>query len=323
MNQGDFVSIDEVSSSADRGAAHLIRNRRPLIDPAAVRRKRDWTVICVLGEREGPDGPEVQVKCANTLVPGPSIAYDKDRRAYVEADGMRHYIAKKSSATTNAADQVAFDCRWEDEFIPVELLSRVQQRSAAAGSRSTSAPLSADADAAVNRTSTLSPTGYNSTERNQRSTSTLSAITFSNLELAHPTSLRFRPTSHMVNYAPGIHDLIERSLGVELATLIGVAPRVVQRRISGAIVRPLQVQEWCIKRKSYLINLLLAQNAEAVLVHMKGEDVLEPCRRCAEDFVTWQGCIVGDDFGEGKRGKMCSFRRDSKYRGSAGDEPTG
>lgn len=52
-------------------------------------------------------------------------------------------------------------------------------------------------------------------------------------------------------------------------------------------------------RKKHEINIQDHQNAEAVLVHMQGHDVVEACSRCKGGMGVMQGCVVETTLGKG------------------------
>lgn len=287
-----------------------------------------------------PDGKKILVEWKDTLVPGKCIKYDEDDREYVRADGMDRYIASQSRGECDVKGQVRFNCKWEPSEILKEQLADhldCDQSRSDAGSDSGSAAV---ATATMFRTpaSTSPPPGQpvlNPTPTSSQNTTaserpplplarepSVSTLNFDHLPKAHPTKLQFAVTSEVADYGPAVQKLISVNLGKKIVTTTGRAPGIIKRRIKGKRVRPLQFKSWTVNRRNHNINVQDHQNTVALLVHMQGYDVVDPCDRCKAGLGVMQGCVVGEGLGSGQctnchyggTRRACNFRKDSMYR---------
>ncbi|GAB1742577.1 hypothetical protein NU219Hw_g8117t1 [Hortaea werneckii] len=150
-----------------------------------------------------------------------------------------------------------------------------------------------------------------------------SALTWSDLDLAHIEDLREHATSDTADYGPAIHqkiqDAVERG---HFKTTTGVLTGVLDRYQHDQPQRPVQFATWTVRHATHKFNFHGKENAGTFYAHWTGHDVRKPCTRCANqnrEHGVFQGCVVVPGFNHGactncsysKGNKACSFRRDN------------
>lgn len=156
-----------------------------------------------------------------------------------------------------------------------------------------------------------------------RSASILSTTSWSALDLGRITSLKEPATSDSADFGPAIKQRLLNDFHTEsLRTKAGARRGLLDRLLLLIPRRPVQFTSRAVYTPGHYFNFTRVHNAEAVLVHYTGYDVIEPCGRCAEGRGIFRGCVVGDDFAGGActncaysdMGCMCSFRDPSTFR---------
>lgn len=355
-----------------------------------IRNRRAWTVARTLSTSE--DGSKITVQWKDTVVPHKGISLDKEERAFVKADGMKHYIAKRSRGGVDSTGRVMWNVKWEPSTIPKEWMedleveenddSEEECEGSPAPSESESEHGSTASDSSEYSSGPDTPSSSGSetdseTDSETHSASeseaepipspspTASSDSRSSLSLrssppqlpsltsspskprqsiesadepqeaerdsthssaldklpkAYIESLHFPVTSDEADYGPAVRKLIAAKAGNELSTSTNAIPQVILPRLGKEAVRPLQFKKWTVNRVGHSINLKDTQNAEAVLVHMQGQEVAVPCRLCENGRGVMQGCVVIEGFGKGEctnchyggSSRRCCFRQDSE-----------
>ncbi|KAI7154022.1 hypothetical protein KC349_g7951 [Hortaea werneckii] len=159
-----------------------------------------------------------------------------------------------------------------------------------------------------------------------------SALSWSDLNLAHIDDLREHATSDTADYGPAIHQKIQDAVKRGLYdTTTGILTAVLDRYQHDRPQRPVQFATWTVRHATHKFNFHGKENASTFYAHWTGYDVRTPCTRCANqdrEYGVFQGCVVAPGFNQGactncsysKGNRACSFRRDNTELGLDDDD---
>ncbi|RMX86352.1 hypothetical protein D0869_03146 [Hortaea werneckii] len=129
-----------------------------------------------------------------------------------------------------------------------------------------------------------------------------SALTWSDLNLAHIDDLREHATSDTADYGPAIHQKIQDAVKRGLYdTTTGILTAVLDRYQHDRPQRPVQFATWTVRHATHRFNFHGKENAGTFYAHWTGYDVCTPCTRCANqdrEYGVFQGCVVASGFNQ-------------------------
>ncbi|GAB1731861.1 hypothetical protein NU195Hw_g5178t1 [Hortaea werneckii] len=139
-----------------------------------------------------------------------------------------------------------------------------------------------------------------------------SALTWSDLDLARIEDLREHATSDTADYGPAIHqkiqDAVERG---QFRTTTGSVTAVLDRYQHETPQRPVQFATWTVRHATHKFNFRGNENAGTFYAHWTGNDVRNPCTRCANpnrEYGVFQGCVVAPGFNQGASSDPSGFQ---------------
>ncbi|KAI7283826.1 hypothetical protein KC345_g2692 [Hortaea werneckii] len=265
-------------------------------------------------------GRLVKLQWATKPFPTKFIKRRANGEEYVTIDGQDYTIAKRSPISEdsdgNAVCRVNFVDSWEPEgnLDPPQMIDSSPVSSQGRTSRGlTSDPpspqgpnlrprlrgqLQRPTRAAWMKRVQLPKRPQHGTERAS------SALTWSNLDLAHIEDLREHATSDTADYGPAIHQKIQEAVKRgQYDTTTGVLTAVLDRYHHDTPQRPVQFATWTVRHATHKFNFHGKENAGTFYAHWTGYD----------------GCVVASGFNQGactncsysKGNRACSFRRDT------------
>ncbi|KAI6838173.1 hypothetical protein KC340_g4175 [Hortaea werneckii] len=303
------------------------------------RTPRSWTVERELDDIVDNFGRRIRLQWATKPFPIKFIKQRARGEEYVTVDGQDYTIAKRFDEFKDRYGNIVCRVKFPDSWVPEGNLDPPQLID--------SSPVSSSGSDVPNLSSDPpSPQGPNLRprlrgqlrrptraawmkrvqlpKRPQHSTERASsALTWSDLDLAHIDDLREHATSDTADYGPAIHQKIQDAVKRGLYdTTTGILTAVLDRYQHDRPQRPVQFATWTVRHATHKFNFHGKENAGTFYAHWTGYDVRTPCTRCANqdrEYGVFQGCVVASGFNQGactncsysKGNRACSFRRDT------------
>ncbi|RMY97682.1 hypothetical protein D0864_04680 [Hortaea werneckii] len=264
-------------------------------------------------------GRRVKLQWATKPFPTKFIKQRANGEEYVTIDGQDYTIAKRSPISEdsdgNTVCRVNFVDSWEPEgnLDPPQMIDSSPVSSQGRSSRG----LPSDTPSPQGRnlrprlrgqlrrpTSAAWMKRAQPPKRPQHGTERASsALTWSDLDLAHIEDLREHATSDTADYGPAIHQKIQEAVKRgQYDTTTGVLTAVLNRYQHDTPQRPVQFATWTVRHATHKFNFHGKENAGTFYAHWTGYDVRKPCTRCANqhrEYGVFQGCVVASGFNQG------------------------
>ncbi|KAI7718303.1 hypothetical protein KC353_g3880 [Hortaea werneckii] len=283
------------------------------------RTPRSWTVERELDEVVDEFGRRIRLQWATKPFPIKFIKQRARGEEYVTVDGQDYTIAKRFDEFKDRYGNIVCRVKFPDSWVPEGNLDPPQliDSSPVSSSRSDGPNLSSDPPspqgpnlrprlrgqlrrptrAAWMKRVQLPKRPQHSTERAS------SALTWSDLNLAHIDDLREHATSDTADYGPAIHQKIQDAVKRGLYdTTTGILTAVLDRYQHDRPQRPVQFATWTVRHATHRFNFHGKENAGTFYAHWTGYDVRTPCTRCANqdrEYGVFQGCVVASGFNQG------------------------
>ncbi|RMZ09076.1 hypothetical protein D0862_03740 [Hortaea werneckii] len=280
------------------------------------RASRSWTVERELDEVVDSFGRQFRLQWATKPFPVKFIKQRARGEEYVTVDGQDYTIAERLDESKDRYGNIVCRVKFPDSWVPEGNLDPPQLIDSSPVSSSGSAGHVSLSDSPSSQGPNLRPRLRGQLQRPTRAAwmkrvqlpkrpqqgteRASSALTWSDLDLAHIEDLREHATSDTADYGPAIHqkiqDAVERG---HFKTTTGVLTGVLDRYQHDQPQRPVQFATWTVRHATHKFNFHGKENAGTFYAHWTGHDVRKPCTRCANqnrEHGVFQGCVVVPGF---------------------------
>ncbi|KAI7027121.1 hypothetical protein KC355_g437, partial [Hortaea werneckii] len=264
-------------------------------------------------------GRRVKLQWATKPFPTKFIKQRANGEEYVTVDGQDYTIANRSPISEDSDGNIVCRVNFVDSWVPEGNLDPPQLIDSSPMSSPESGGHAVPSDPPSSQGPNLRPRlrgqlrrpiqaawmeRVQLPKRPQHSTERASsALTWSDLNLAHIDDLREHATSDTADYGPAIHQKIQDAVKRGLYdTTTGVLTAVLDRYQRHRPQRPVQFATWTVRHATHKFNFHGKENAGTFYAHWTGYDVRTPCTRCANqdrEYGVFQGCVVASGFNQG------------------------
>ncbi|KAI7630628.1 hypothetical protein KC343_g4511 [Hortaea werneckii] len=255
------------------------------------RAPRSWTVERELDEVVDKFGKRVRLQWATKPFPIKFIKQRAKGEEYVTVDGQDYTIAKRFDEFEDRYGNIVCRVKFPDSWVPEGNLDPPQLLDSSPVSSSGSDGPKLPSDPPSSQGPNLRPRlrgqlrrptraawmkRVQPPKRPQHSTERASsALTWSDLNLAHINDLREHATSDTTDYGPAIHqeiqDAVKRSL---YDTTTGQLTAVLERYQHDRPQRPVQFATWTVRHATHKFNFHGKENAGTFYAHWTGYDAV-------------------------------------------------